>query len=44
MKLLVVAPANGFYENKKLGEKQIRIAYVLNKESIVKAINILRKD
>ena len=35
--------SSGFYENKKLGEKQIRIAYVLNKESIIKAVTILRK-
>jgi aspartate aminotransferase len=38
---MLMAPANGFYSTKGLGENQVRIAYVLNVEDIKKAINIL---
>ncbi|PWL37467.1 pyridoxal phosphate-dependent aminotransferase [Flagellimonas aquimarina] len=38
---VMVAPAAGFYATKGLGENQIRIAYVLEKEQLVKAVQIL---
>ncbi len=38
---MMVAPANGFYSTKGLGENQVRIAYVLNVNDIKKAIYIL---
>jgi len=38
---VMVAPANGFYSTQGLGVDEVRIAYVLNVESIKKAMNIL---
>ena len=38
---LMVAPAAGFYSTKGEGYNQVRIAYVLNQESLQKAINCL---
>ena len=38
---LMVAPAAGFYATPNTGINQVRIAYVLNKESLKSAINIL---
>ncbi|WP_271855544.1 pyridoxal phosphate-dependent aminotransferase [Patiriisocius marinus] len=40
---IMVAPAAGFYSSPGVGLNQIRIAYVLNKESLIKAVNILKK-
>lgn len=40
---IMVAPAAGFYSSPNVGLNQIRIAYVLNKESLVKAVNILKE-
>jgi aspartate aminotransferase len=40
---LMVAPAAGFYSNPELGKKQVRIAYVLNKESLSKAIECIEQ-
>ncbi len=40
---LMVAPAAGFYSTKGQGTKQIRMAYVLNKESLIRASEILKK-
>ena len=40
---VMVAPAAGFYATKGLGENQIRIAYVLDKESLKRAVNILKE-
>ncbi|MBB3124608.1 aspartate aminotransferase [Mesoflavibacter sabulilitoris] len=40
---IMVAPAAGFYSTPNVGLNQIRIAYVLNKESLVKAVNILKE-
>jgi len=40
---VMVAPAAGFYSTPGVGLNQIRIAYVLNKESLVKAVNILKE-
>ena len=38
---IMVAPAAGFYATPNTGTKQVRIAYVLNKESLQKSIAIL---
>ncbi|MEP2056233.1 MAG: pyridoxal phosphate-dependent aminotransferase [Maribacter litoralis] len=38
---VMVAPAAGFYATDGLGKKQIRIAYVLDKESLKRAVYIL---
>lgn len=40
---IMVAPAAGFYSTPNTGTKQVRIAYVLNKESLQKAVNCLEK-
>ncbi|WP_452228598.1 MULTISPECIES: pyridoxal phosphate-dependent aminotransferase [unclassified Lacinutrix] len=40
---VMVAPAGGFYSTPGVGLNQIRIAYVLNKESLVKAVHILKE-
>ena len=40
---VMVAPAAGFYSTIGEGLNQIRIAYVLNKESLKKAVNILKE-
>lgn len=40
---VMVAPAAGFYSTPGVGLNQIRIAYVLNKESLVKAVNIIKE-
>ncbi len=40
---IMVAPAAGFYSTPGVGLNQIRIAYVLNEESLVKAVNILKE-
>lgn len=40
-KTVMVAPAAGFYATPGLGTNQIRIAYVLNKEELVQAVQIL---
>jgi aspartate aminotransferase len=38
----MVAPASGFYATPGLGKNQIRIAYVLKEEDLIKAIEILK--
>ncbi len=40
---IMVAPAAGFYSTPGVGLNQIRIAYVLNKDSLIKAVNILKE-
>lgn len=40
---VMVAPAGGFYSTPGLGMNQIRIAYVLNKERLIKAVNIIKE-
>ncbi|WP_223551019.1 pyridoxal phosphate-dependent aminotransferase [Aestuariivivens sp. NBU2969] len=40
---VMVAPAAGFYSTPNVGLNQIRIAYVLNKESLIKAVNIIKE-
>lgn len=38
---VMMAPANGFYATKGAGQNEARIAYVLNKESLQKAVKCL---
>ncbi|MDR1876516.1 MAG: pyridoxal phosphate-dependent aminotransferase [Flavobacteriaceae bacterium] len=40
---VMLAPAQGFYSNHELGKRQVRIAYVINKEDIAKSIQIIKK-
>lgn len=40
---VMVAPAAGFYASEGYGKNQIRIAYVLDKESLRRAVNILKE-
>ena len=40
---VMVAPAAGFYSTLGVGLNQIRIAYVLKKESLIKAVNIIKE-
>lgn len=39
---VMVAPAAGFYSTKGIGTNQIRIAYVLKKEDLIKSVKILK--
>ena len=38
---VMMAPASGFYSDPELGKKQVRIAYVLKKEDLAKAMETL---
>jgi aspartate aminotransferase len=38
-----MAPASGFYTTPSSGIDQVRIAYVLNKEDLAKALFVLQK-
>ena len=40
---VMLAPATGFYGTEGLGKKEVRLAYVLNAESINKAMDCLEK-
>jgi len=40
---IMMAPAAGFYTNPDLGRNQVRLAYVLKKESLQRALFILGK-
>ncbi|QLE00499.1 pyridoxal phosphate-dependent aminotransferase [Galbibacter sp. BG1] len=40
---VMVAPAAGFYSTPGIGYDQVRIAYVLKKENLVKAVHILKE-
>ncbi len=40
---VMVAPAAGFYATEGLGKNQVRIAYVLEKDSLKRAVNILQE-
>ena len=40
---VMVAPAAGFYASPGLGLNQIRIAYVLNKESLISSVKIIKE-
>jgi aspartate aminotransferase len=37
----MVAPAAGFYSTKGVGQNEVRIAYVLKKEDLIKSVQIL---
>ena len=39
----MMAPAAGFYTTPGAGKDQVRIAYVLNKEDLTRALFILQK-
>jgi aspartate aminotransferase len=39
---VMMAPATGFYAQPELGRRQVRLAYVLNKESLKNAVECLR--
>ncbi len=39
---IMIAPAAGFYATKGLGLNQVRIAYVLNNEDLIRSIEILK--
>lgn len=39
----MMSPINGFYKSEGLGTKEVRFAYVLKEERIVRAINILKQ-
>jgi aspartate aminotransferase len=38
-----MAPASGFYTNPDLGKNEVRIAYVLKKDELQKAMVVLEK-
>ena len=38
---VMVAPMSGFYSNPDLGKKQIRVAYVLKEEDLVRSVELL---
>lgn len=40
---VMMAPGSGFYTHPEDGRKQVRMAYVLNKEDLAKAMLVLRK-
>jgi len=40
---VMFSPANGFYFNKELGIKQVRIAFILNEEKLHQAMDCLEK-
>ena len=40
---VMVAPASGFYSTKGAGKNQIRIAYVLKKEKLIRSVEVLKK-
>lgn len=40
---VMMAPATGFYATKGLGQNEVRLAYVLNKEALKKAVEVLDK-
>ena len=40
---IMVAPAAGFYSTPGVGLNQVRIAYVLNKKSLIRAVEILKE-
>lgn len=40
---VMMAPASGFYTNNELGKDEVRLAYVLEKEDLAKALFVLKK-
>ena len=43
MATIMMAPGNGFYTDPNEGKDQVRMAYILNKEELGKAMLVLRK-
>lgn len=40
---IMMAPASGFYTTPEFGRNEVRLAYVLNKEELAKALTVLEK-
>lgn len=40
---IIMTPAAGFYTDHKLGKNQVRLAYVLNKHDLKRALFVLKK-
>ena len=40
---IMMAPGNGFYSTPDAGKQEVRLAYVLNKDDLAKALIVLRK-
>ncbi|MFT5336223.1 MAG: aspartate aminotransferase [Luteibaculaceae bacterium] len=40
---VMMAPATGFYATEGLGQKEVRLAYVLEQQSLINAIEVLRE-
>ncbi|KXK08463.1 MAG: LL-diaminopimelate aminotransferase [Microgenomates bacterium OLB22] len=40
---VMIAPAAGFYSTPGMGQSQVRIAYVLKKESLERCVKLLKK-
>ncbi|QYN51015.1 MULTISPECIES: pyridoxal phosphate-dependent aminotransferase [Apibacter] len=40
---VMLTPAQGFYSNQEHGKKQVRLAYVINKDDIAQSIKIIKK-
>ena len=40
---VMMAPATGFYTEKDKGKNEVRVAYVLEKEELAKALNVFKK-
>ncbi|MFA9290131.1 MAG: pyridoxal phosphate-dependent aminotransferase [Solirubrobacteraceae bacterium] len=39
---VMLAPANGFYSDRSLGKKEVRLAYVLNEQDLLASVKIIR--
>ena len=39
----MMAPANGFYSTKGSGQNEVRLAYVLKQEDLIKAVKCLEE-
>jgi len=39
---IMLAPASGFYSTKNVGQNEVRIAYVLKREDLIKSVEILK--
>jgi aspartate aminotransferase len=42
-KTVMLAPASGFYSNENDGANEVRIAYVLEKQELIEAVEVLKK-
>ena len=40
---VMIAPASGFYTSPNVGRDEVRLAYVINKEQLAKAMEVLRQ-